>query len=181
MVGHSYSVYFFSFSPDGQTIASASSDGMVKLWNRQGEKPQILEGHVAGVESVSFSPDGQTIASASRDGTVKLWNRQGEVLQTLEGHTNTVVRVSFSPDGQTIASASYDGAVILWNFDLDDLIAKSCGWLRDYMANPNTPEEDKALCQDERLLSSVPPVSQRVNWITAVRAFWRDAVLRSRG
>jgi WD40 repeat protein len=65
--------------------------------------------------------------------------------------------VSFSPDSQTIASASEDGTVILWNFNLDDLIAKSCAWLQDYMANPATPIEHKALCPRE---SGVSPLSQ---------------------
>ncbi len=62
------------FSPDGQTIASASADNTVKLWNRKGQLLQTLQGHSDSVLGVAFSPYGQTIASASRDNTVKLWN-----------------------------------------------------------------------------------------------------------
>ncbi|MBT9311407.1 hypothetical protein IXB28_04250, partial [Leptothoe kymatousa TAU-MAC 1615] len=102
--GHTGSVSSVSFSPDGQTIASGSSDGTVKLWDRSGRELQTLEGHTGWVLSVSFSPDGQTIASGSDDGTVKLWDRSGRELQTLEGHTGSVRSVSFSPDGQTLAS-----------------------------------------------------------------------------
>jgi len=139
-----------------------------------------LEGHTGSVWSVSFAPDGQTLASASADGTVKLWDTSGRELQTLEGHTGSVWSVSFAPDGQTLASGygyqledgSYAGKVILWNFSLNDLIAKSCDWLRDYMTSTASPEE-KALCKDELQLSGLPAVPERVNWVANVRGFWR--------
>jgi WD40 repeat protein len=81
--------------------------------------------------------------------------------------------VSFTPDGQTLASASADGKIILWNFDLDDLITKSCDWLRDYMTNPTIPEDEKALCAEELGLPLNSAVPSQVNWVANVRGFWR--------
>ncbi|MGK7903627.1 MAG: TIR domain-containing protein [Hormoscilla sp.] len=104
-----------AFSPDGQTIASASYDGSIKLWSKEGELLKTFEKQEDRLSSIAFSPDGQTIASAGEGKIVKLWNKEGQLLYSLEGHEDAVYSVAFSPDGQTLASASLDKSVKLWN------------------------------------------------------------------
>ncbi len=118
--GHKGGVHCLSFSPDGQTIATASADNTVKLWKRDGTLLDTMQGHSAAVYGVSFSPDNQMIATASADQTVRLWKLDGtsfKLLRTLTGHKAVVTNVSFSPDGQTLASASWDRSIILWDRD----------------------------------------------------------------
>ncbi len=113
--GHHDRINDLSFSPDGQTIASASTDNTIKLWSlKNGKPPQtILENdHVFGVRFV----DNQTLASASVDGTVKLWNVNGKKIMDFKGrHSDAVQGLALSPDSKTLASASADGTIKLWS------------------------------------------------------------------
>ena len=126
--GHGDEVTSVAFSPDGQTLASASWDNTIRLWNSSTGAPlNTLTGHTHWVHSVAFSPDGNTLASGSSDSTIRLWNpNTGELLKTLTGDAR-IYSVTFSPDGKMLASASQDNTIRLWNANTGENIKTLTG------------------------------------------------------
>jgi WD40 repeat protein/energy-coupling factor transporter ATP-binding protein EcfA2 len=128
LTGHSGAVYLTSFSKDGKTLATASYDGTVRLWDLSDRRhpKQLgdpLRGHKSWVSSAVFSPDGKILATAGDDKTVRLWDvtdpaRPKPMGGPMEGHNGTVFLVAFSPDGKLLATANEDHTSRLW--DLGD-------------------------------------------------------------
>jgi WD40 repeat protein len=115
--GYGAVVNSVAFSPDGQYVASGSSDRSVKVWRlADGTLVSSRSDHVQRVNSVAFSPNGQWLASGSDDDTAKLYRTSDwGLVQTFTGHTNDVLSVAFSPDSKRLATGSWDGTVRLWN------------------------------------------------------------------
>jgi WD40 repeat protein/serine/threonine protein kinase len=106
---HDAPVFDAVFSPNGERIASASQDGVIKLWDaRTGRELHSFRAHNGQARSVAFSPDGQRLVSGGWDGTLKVWDvRTDQPLLAWARHTSgKVMSVAFSPDGHWVASGS---------------------------------------------------------------------------
>ncbi|WP_291522109.1 pentapeptide repeat-containing protein [Branchiibius sp. NY16-3462-2] len=116
LTGHSGEVQAVAYHPDGYHLATAATDGTVRIWEATtGETLQTLTGHTDAVQALAYHPDGHQLATTSTDGTARIWNpTTGENLHTLPGHTNWVQAVAYHPGGHQLATG-YDGTVRIWD------------------------------------------------------------------
>ena len=123
LTGHKDWIQNINFSPVsavspkeiGKTFASASRNGIIKIWHIDGRLLYTLKGHTGWVTQVKFSPRGDIIASAGTDKIIKLWSKDGKLLKTLTGHTSSIWSLIFHPQTNIIASAGQDQNIIFWD------------------------------------------------------------------
>lgn len=126
---HNDEVSDVSFSLDGRLIASASEDGTVRLWSKEGKSwdNKILR-HGERVWGVDFSPTQSLLATSAEDGIVRIWDVHDASLKAELKHpkelgtSQLALNVSFSPNGQFIASANFDKTVRIWQVSTKQLL-----------------------------------------------------------
>jgi len=111
-------VFAVALSPDGQRIASAGEESVIRLWQANDGVQAKLEGLTSNADCVAISPDGRTVAAGSSKGTICLWRTDnGSLIDTLSEHKEWVFSIGFSRDGRTLISASADGTVGRWELN----------------------------------------------------------------
>jgi len=113
--GHSSQVNAVDFSPSGQMLASASSDGTVRLWDVPAGKLATVLELDSSVHAVKFSPDGRNLATMAGRYTetgpsyLQLWDiKTGELSLTLsedQEHGYGAATLAFNSDGKILAVA----------------------------------------------------------------------------
>lgn len=120
-----------SWGSDGQTVASASQGGAVRVWNATTvqEVHGFFQDAQLPMRACAFAPVGATLVVGGDDGVIRSWNGFvcGQQSMSDEGlkcqdspqrlrTSNTSVRaLAWSPDGRYFASGSDDGSFAVWS------------------------------------------------------------------
>jgi WD40 repeat protein len=111
---HNWGILGLAFSPDGRTLASASADSSVRLWDVEtaAEIKTPPMRHDGPSRGVAFSPDGLYLAAPGMEQTVKIWDTATwREWRTLHDPTNGILSVAWSPDGRRLAWGGTDATV----------------------------------------------------------------------
>ena len=114
-----WEVRAFSFSPDGRTLAVATS-GNVHFWDLEtGKQVATFPKRVADFNGnppiLVFSKDGKTLAVAGLDG-IEIWNTDTHFyVATLENKEGGLWEFVLSADGATAITMNHHGTVDVWS------------------------------------------------------------------
>ncbi|CAH1790210.1 unnamed protein product [Owenia fusiformis] len=102
---HTREVKAVCASVDGRYLASASSDGTIKVWDLRREKQiNTLVGHQDEVWCTTISADNEIIVSGSQDGSIRLWRlKTGKEICNYHAAVD-VFSVKISNDNKTIVA-----------------------------------------------------------------------------
>ncbi len=104
------------YRSDGQEIASAGLDGIVRFWDPvSGTSRGTLTGHGRAVRALAYAPGGGQIAIGGDDGVIRLHSRtNGRTDRLRNRHVARINALAFSPDGNLLAVGGADRDVTLW-------------------------------------------------------------------
>lgn len=95
--------------PSRADFASASNDGIIRLWQLNGRQVGELHGHDSFIYSLASLPDGD-IVSSGEDRTVRVWRGSG-CIQTITHPTISVWSVAVCSENGDIVSGASDRIV----------------------------------------------------------------------
>lgn len=111
---HERGVWSGAFDARNNRVATAGTDGTVRVVHVRGEEPTLTlgVGTDANFYHTAFSDDGGLLAAGAGDGTARLWSMPGgSEPRVFPGHATWAYALGFSPDGRWLATGDRAGNV----------------------------------------------------------------------
>ena len=115
---HTQRISRITFDKKGNWLATASYDGVAKLWKVENNTLQLvntLKGHKDAIYDISFSNQTRYLATASFDGYIGLFRLSSGRQYFYKGHEGGVLSVDFDKTGTLLLTSGEDGAIRIWN------------------------------------------------------------------
>ncbi len=119
-------VWSVAFDPSSTTLAMATEDGTVRLWDWPTQSiKSTINAHRGVVWRARFNRNGELLATSGDDGRINIWNAgQGELQHSFK-HPNAVRGLAFAHDDQTLYAGDRDGRLRIWRMDATEPLAET--------------------------------------------------------
>ncbi|MBW4718406.1 serine/threonine-protein kinase [Saccharothrix obliqua] len=117
LAAHTDNVSSMAFDATGATLATASVDRTVRLWDTSSWAERLtLNTSEGGLSSVVFSPTGTTVIASGIGTSVYAWDpANGSLVARLATRSVTTYSVAVSGDGHTLVGADSAGEITTWS------------------------------------------------------------------
>jgi WD40 repeat protein len=113
-----------TFSPDSRTIATASFDGRLRLWDVPSGALRATASSHGRFTNARFSQVGRQLLTEDESGEVRLWSTPSLTSTAIAkaGGLGDVPTATLSPDGRYVVYANPDQTLTLWDRQADHTI-----------------------------------------------------------
>lgn len=127
--GHEKPISSLSFAPDGLRLVSASSDGVIRMWETETHRELFNIANRDALYDIEYSPDGQVLAAAlgakfGNTSSLALWDvSTHQQIAVFGAHPTRLFEIVYAPDNARIACACWDHTVTVWDVTTQAKIA----------------------------------------------------------
>jgi WD40 repeat protein len=132
-------------SPNGQLVAAAIENNIIKVWDIQGNLLSQFKGHQGDLYGIEFSSIGDRILTSgdlpnTGVASTEIWDTQGNQIAVLQGSWDRNWEHPISPNGKYVAILGQGNTVQIWDMQGNQVATSPqiLGRIEDLQFNPQS-------------------------------------------